>query len=71
MSQLTEKLLYSLVPTPKRIRKSEGDLTIPPFINSEYEDFSEYVNTFCASVNRICDKKIFSVGMGGVILRVR
>ena len=69
MSQLTEKLLYSLVPTPKRIRKSEGDLTIPPFINSEHEDFSEYVNTFCASVNRICDKKIFSVGMGGVILR--
>ncbi|MBP3376784.1 MAG: family 20 glycosylhydrolase [Clostridia bacterium] len=69
MSQLTEKLLYSLVPTPKSIRKSEGDLTIPPFINSEYEDFSEYVNTFCASVNRICDKKIFSVGMGGVILR--
>lgn len=34
MSQLTEKLLYSLIPTPKRISKSEGDLTIPPFINS-------------------------------------
>ena len=70
MSRYTDYNLKCLVPTPKSLKKAEGDLKLAPYITAEYEGFSEYTKTFCDTIAKICRKDVFSIGEGGVILRL-
>ena len=70
MSRYTDYNLKCLVPTPKSLKKAEGDLKLAPYIIAEHEGFSIYAKTFCDTVAKICRKDVFSVGEGGVILRL-
>ena len=56
MSKFTNIQLNALVPTPKKLRKEDGDLIIAPFISSEYEPFLPFANTFCESIDKIFSK---------------
>ena len=70
MSRYTDYNLKCLVPTPKSLKKAEGDLKLAPYICAEHEGFSVYTKTFCDTVAKICRKDVFSIGEGGVILRL-
>ena len=69
MSRFTDIQLNCLVPTPKNLQVEDGDLTLKPFISSDYEPFLPFANTFCESVEKIFSKKsIASITDGGIVL---